>query len=52
MKIDVKVERLPNSNDDKDMYNVKLKTYNQSFEANLEKSDLRHLIEKLDNPIT
>jgi hypothetical protein len=52
MKIDVNVEKLANTNEDRDMYNVKIKTYNQTFEARLEKSDLRYLIQRLDNPIT
>ena len=51
MKLEVKVDRIPNSSDDKDMYNVKIKSYNQTFEAKLEKSDMRYLIERLDNPI-
>ena len=51
MKVDVKVESLDSTKDDKDMYLVSIKTYNQSFISRLEKSDVRYLIERLDNGI-
>lgn len=49
MKIATKIKRLPNSSDDKDMYQLSIKTYNQSFEGKFEKSELRHLIGTIDN---
>lgn len=51
MKIDVNVKKLANTKEDRDMYSIKIKSYKQTFEAKLEKSDLRYLIERLDNKI-
>lgn len=37
--------------EDKDMYEISLKTYNSTIEGKFEKSEIRHMIEILDNAI-
>lgn len=39
------------SDDEKDMFYIDLRTYNGRIKGNFEKSEIRHLIEKLDNAI-
>ena len=39
------------SNDEKDMYQVRIKTYRDTLEGKFEQSELRHLIEIIDNAI-
>tara|TARA_R110000744_G_scaffold337897_1_gene443043 strand:- start:95 stop:265 length:171 start_codon:yes stop_codon:yes gene_type:complete len=39
------------SNTDKDMYFVSFKTYNAEISGRFEKSEIRHIIEQLDNSI-
>lgn len=55
MKFELKIEYLgkkENKHDtDKDMYHLTFKTYNAQVTGKFEKSELRYLIEKLDNAI-
>lgn len=53
MKVSVTVTPLKSSGDveDKHMYYVKIKTYNGKLEGKFEKSELRLLIQKIDNAI-
>lgn len=55
MKFDLKIEYLgkkeERSDAEKDMYHLTFKTYNAQIEGKFEKSELRHMIQILDNSI-
>ena len=55
MKFELKLEalgRTEKKNDtEKDMYQLTFKTYNSTIEGKFEKSEIRHIIEILDNAI-
>lgn len=55
MKFELKLEalgRTEKKNDtEKDMYQLIFKTYNSTIEGKFEKSEIRHIIEILDNAI-
>ena len=51
MQYTIKVKELPKTVDDRDQYYFKLKTYNGLVEGKFEKSELRHIIEAIDNAI-
>lgn len=49
MKIDVNVKKVKGSKGDR--YDLSMKTYNGKIEGRVDKEDLRHLIQRLDNEI-
>lgn len=55
MKFDIKIEHLGKRESkhdaDKDMYYLCFKTYNAEISGKFEKSEIRHLIQQLDNAI-
>ena len=54
MKLDLKIEHLGKKElktDEKDMYHISFKTYNASIEGKFERSEIRHMIQILDNAI-
>lgn len=55
MKFDLKIDYLgkkENKGDtEKDVYHLSFKTYNAEITGRFEKSEIRHLIEQLDNAI-
>tara|TARA_R110002167_G_scaffold331706_1_gene538406 strand:- start:57462 stop:57629 length:168 start_codon:yes stop_codon:yes gene_type:complete len=53
MKIKVRIEQIPNTKEESEtnMFRLKLKTYSQEIEGRFERSELRDLIEKIDNGI-
>lgn len=55
MKFNIKIEHLGKKESkheaDKDMYHLSFKTYNAEITGKFEKSEIRHLIEQLDNAI-
>ena len=55
MKVDLKIEYLGKKENkhetEKDMYHLTFKTYNAQVTGKFERSELRYLIEKLDNAI-
>lgn len=55
MKFDLKIDYLgkkENKGDtEKDLYHLSFKTYNAEITGKFEKSEIRHLIEQLDNAI-
>jgi len=55
MKFDLKIEYLGKKESkhdtDKDMYHLSFKTYNADITGKFERSEIRHLIEMLDNAI-
>lgn len=55
MKFDLKIDYLgkkENKGDtEKDVYHLSFKTYNAEISGKFEKSEIRHLIEQLDNAI-
>ena len=55
MKFDLKIDYLgkkENKGDtEKDVYHLSFKTYNAEINGKFEKSEIRHLIEQLDNAI-
>lgn len=55
MNFTIKIEHLgkrENKHDtDKDMYHLTFKTYNAEVTGKFERSEIRHLIEQLDNAI-
>tara|TARA_R110000822_G_scaffold252692_2_gene379315 strand:+ start:1120 stop:1284 length:165 start_codon:yes stop_codon:yes gene_type:complete len=54
MKFELKLQNLgkqENRNEEKDMYQLTFKTYNSTVEGKFEKSEIRHIIEILDNAI-
>jgi len=55
MKFNIQIQHLgkkENKHDtDKDMYHLTFKTYNAEVKGKFEKSEIRHIIEILDNAI-
>ena len=55
MKLDLKIEYLgkkeKKGDTEKDMYNLSFKTYNAEINGKFERSEIRHLIQQLDNAI-
>ncbi len=55
MKLDLKIEYLGKKerkgDAEKDVYFLKFKTYNATIEGKFEKSEIRHMIQILDNAI-
>ena len=55
MKFDLKIEYLgkkeSKGDTEKDMYKLSFKTYNAEVTGKFERSELRHLIQQLDNAI-
>lgn len=53
MKFDCKVQHLrkEDSKEDRDFYKLSFKTYNSTIEGKFERSEIRHLIQILDNAI-
>jgi len=52
MQIDVKVTRLPkDGKNDKNLYDVELKTYKEKISGRFEHWELRYLIQQIDNAI-
>ena len=55
MKFNLKIEYLGKKENkheaEKDMYHLTFKTYNAEISGKFERSEIRHLIEKLDNAI-
>lgn len=53
MKFECKVQHLrkEDTKEDKDWYNLTFKTYNSTIEGKFERSEIRHLIQILDNAI-
>lgn len=55
MKFDLKIEYLgkkeTKGDTEKDMYHLTFKTYNASIEGKFEKSEIRHIIQILDNAV-
>ena len=55
MKFSINIEHLgkreSKKDTDKDMYYLTFKTYNAEVTGKFEKSEIRHLIEQLDNAI-
>lgn len=55
MKFDLKIEYLGKKENkhetEKDMYYLTFKTYNQQVTGKFERSEIRHLIQQLDNAI-
>ena len=53
MKVDVTIRPLGKKDDveEKDMFYMKISSYKEKIEGRFEKSELRHLIQKIDNAI-
>ena len=55
MKFDLKIDYLgkkeAKGDTEKDMYHLTFKTYNASIEGKFEKSEIRHMIQILDNGV-
>ena len=55
MKFDLKIDYLgkkeSKGDTEKDMYHLSFKTYNAEINGKFEKSEIRHLIQQLDNAI-
>jgi len=53
MKLDLKINHLGKTDkkEDKDMYSLTFKTYNAEISGKFERSEIRHLIQQLDNAI-
>ena len=55
MKFDLKIDYLGKKelkgDTEKDMYHLTFKTYNASIEGKFEKSEIRHIIQILDNAV-
>ena len=55
MKFDLKIEYLGKKEEkhsaEKDMYNLSFKTYNAEVSGKFEKSEIRHIIQILDNAV-
>jgi hypothetical protein len=55
MKFDLKINYLGKREDkgdtEKDMYHLTFKTYNAQIEGKFEKSEIRHIIQILDNAV-
>ena len=50
-KLDVKHLFKEDKKEEKDMYSINFETYNGKVEGKFERSDIRHIIEILDNAI-
>ena len=50
-KLDVKHLFKEDKKEGKDMYSIKFETYNSKVEGKFERSEIRHIIEILDNAI-
>jgi|TARA_R110000803_G_scaffold37110_2_gene79976 hypothetical protein len=50
-KLDVKHLFKEDKKEEKDMYSIKFETYNSKVEGKFERSEIRHIIEILDNAI-
>lgn len=51
MEYKLKVEQLPKTKDEKSMFSFKLSTYKDTVEGKFERSELRQMIETIDNAI-
>ena len=51
LKTEIKELNVTSSNTEKSYYYLRLKTYNGLFEGKFERSELRHLIQIIDNAI-
>jgi hypothetical protein len=51
LRIDYLGKKESKGDTEKDMYHLTFKTYNAEISGKFEKSEIRHLIEKLDNAI-
>ncbi len=55
MKFNLKIDHLgkkeENHDTEKDMYHLSFKTYNAEIQGKFERSEIRHMIEMLDNAI-
>jgi len=55
MKLDLKIEYLgkkeKKGDTEKDMYSLSFKTYNAQISGKFKRSEIRHLIQQLDNAI-
>lgn len=53
MKFDLKINHLykEDKKEDKDMYSINFETYNGKVEGKFERSEIRHIIQILDNAI-
>ena len=51
MHIKIRIEKLPKTKEEKDMFFLKMKTYNEEISGKFEKSEIRHMIQILDNAI-
>lgn len=55
MKLDLKINYLGKTekkrDTEKDMYHLSFKTYNAEINGKFERSEIRHLIQQLDNAI-
>ena len=55
MKFNIKIEHLgkreSKHDTDKDMYHLTFKTYNAEITGKFERSEIRHIIQQLDNAI-
>jgi hypothetical protein len=54
MKFNLEAKHLykKDEKEEKDMYSLKFETYNSKVEGKFERSDIRHIIEILDNAIS
>ena len=54
MKFNLEAKHLykEDKKEEKDMYSLKFETYNSKVEGKFERSDIRHIIEILDNAIS
>jgi hypothetical protein len=54
MKFNLDIKHLykEDKKEEKDIYSLKLETYNGKVEGKFERSDIRHIIQILDNAIT
>tara|TARA_R110000851_G_scaffold187470_1_gene337343 strand:+ start:54 stop:218 length:165 start_codon:yes stop_codon:yes gene_type:complete len=50
-KLDVKHLFKEDKKEEKDMYTIKFETYNSKVEGKFERSEIRHIIQILDNAI-
>jgi len=50
-KLDVSHLYKEDKKEEKDMYSIKFETYNSKVEGKFERSEIRHIIEILDNAI-
>jgi hypothetical protein len=53
MKMEINIEHLGkvDKKEEKDMYNISFKTYNAEINGKFERSEIRSMIETLDNAI-